>query len=259
MEFREDRLERPDGASLFRRRLVPEGDLRGVVLVVHGMSEHCGRYEPVCRRLASRGLASVAYDHRGHGRSDGERGTVEDFGDFLDDLQAILLETREEFPGLPLFVLAHSMGGLIFAAYLLERSELPDFAILSGPAIVPLPGVGADSVDAGRLTRDPAEQKAYLEDPLILRDRVQDSLYVKLLDGLALLPGRAGEISLPLLLIHGDDDPLCSADGAQAWLEESNSKDRTIQRYPEGRHEMLNEVNREEVIANLLEWIEARL
>ncbi len=259
MQFVDDRLTRPDGVELFRRRLVPSGTPRAVVLIVHGMSEHCGRYAHVFHALAEHGLACVSYDHRGHGRSGGEQGTVGNFEDYLDDLQALLVATREEFPDLPLFVLAHSMGGLIFAAYLLERPDLPDFAIFSGPAIVPILEPGARTIDPGRLTRDPVEQQAYLDDPLILRERVQDSLYVRLAEGLGHLPGRADEISLPILLIHGDDDPMCSADGAEMWLRQSSSSDLTIKRYPGGRHEMLNEINRDEVIADLLGWIEARL
>ncbi|MFT4571618.1 MAG: alpha-beta hydrolase superfamily lysophospholipase [Hyphomicrobiaceae bacterium] len=259
MDCTDDRLSRPDGFELFRRRCRPDGPPRAVLVLVHGMSEYSGRYGHVFEALSAQGVACVGYDQRGHGLSDGERGTVGAFEDFLGDLEAVLEETRKEFPGLPLFVLAHSMGGLIFAAYLLEKTQLPDFAIFSGPAIVPTLSADEPAIDPGRLSRDPAMCEAYLNDPLILRDRVQESLYFRLADGLALLPGRAGEISLPVLLIHGDDDPLCSADGAEAWLRESASEDLTVCRYPEGRHEMLNEINRDEVIADLLNWIQARL
>ncbi len=255
----EERLQRPDGIHLLVRENRPEEPVRAVVLLVHGLSEHSGRYLPLFEALAARGIASVSYDHRGHGLSDGARGTVGSFEDFLGDLEAVLRRTRTAFPGIPCFVLAHSMGGLIFAAYLLERSEKPDFAIFSGPAIVPIMDPGDRSIDPGRLTRDPVLQQAYLDDPLILRDRVQDSLYVRLIDGLALLPGRAGEIELPILLIHGDDDPLCSAEGAEMWLRQSSSSDITVCRYPGGRHEMLNEINRAEVFADLFAWIDARL
>src|SRR5262245_42434425 len=108
------------GVPIFRRAWLPEGRPRGVMVLVPGMSEHSGRYDHVGRFLASRGLAVHALDHRGHGRSGGELGTVEKFDDFLDDLSTFVSIVRAEVPAGPLVLLGHSMGGLISAAYLLE-------------------------------------------------------------------------------------------------------------------------------------------
>jgi len=247
------------GEELFVRTWQPLGASRGVVLIVHGLSEHSGRYDHVGRFLAERGLVVYAHDHLGHGRSGGARGWVASFDVFLDDVAFVHALAAEENPGLPLFLLGHSMGGLITAAYLLERERKPDFVILSGPAIVPILDPGDRRIDATRLSKDPEVQRAYMEDPLVLRERVTDELFLRLADGLAYLPGRAGELTLPTLLLHGGDDVLCSAEGAVAWLGGSNVEDLTSKIYPGGRHEMLNETNQEEVLADLWDWMRRRL
>lgn len=228
------------------------------LLLVHGIGEHSGRYEHVGRYLAERGVTVYALDHQGHGRSGGRRGWVSDFSVFLDDLASFDAYVRIENQGRAKFLLGHSMGGLIVAAYLLERPLKPDYVILSGPAIVPILDPGAPAIDPTRLSRDPAAQEAYLSDPLILRERIDDELYLRLADALVMIDGRAGEISVPLLLIHGTDDRICSWEGAKAYVEASSSPDQTILLYPDGRHESFNEVNRDEVLGDMWAWIEPR-
>jgi acylglycerol lipase len=248
-----------EGVKIFRRAWLPSGPRRAVMVLVHGMSEHSGRYDHVGRYLAARGIAVHALDHRGHGRSGGETGTVEEFGHFLDDLSAFLTMVRTEETSGPMILLGHSMGGLIVSAYLLERAPQPDLVVLSGPAIVPIVEAGPRRIDATRLSRDPEAQRAYLEDPLVLRERVKEELFYKLAEGVMLLVGRAGEIRQPLLLIHGTDDRLCSAEGAEMWVRSSSSSDITVELYAEGRHEMFNDINSDEVLAGLWSWLDARI
>jgi acylglycerol lipase len=231
---------------------------RALLVLVHGLSEHSERYEHVGRYLAERGVTVYAHDHIGHGRSGGRRGWIESFEHFLDDTEQVHRLAMRENPGLPVFLLGHSMGGLIAAAYVLERLK-PDFLILSGPAIVPLLNPSDRTIDASRLSKDRDVQKAYMEDPLVLRERVTDELFLRLADGVGLLPGRAAEVSVPTLLIHGGDDALCSAEGARMWLEGASSGDVTVKIYPGGRHEMLNETNKDEVLDDVWAWIRARL
>ncbi len=250
-------MEAGDGTGLYWQSWSPPGEPRATVLIVHGMSEHSGRYRPFAELLAGRGLRAEAYDHRGHGRSGGRRGWVARFEDLLDDLEFFVGRARRN--GGTLFMLAHSMGGLVATAYLLAGRPGPDRLVLSGPAIVPLIDGSDRTIDASRLTKDAALQKAYMEDPLILRDRVDPELFLRLFEGVVTLPGRAHEIDLPVLLVQGEDDPLCSAEGARDYVEGFSSTDKTVRIYPGGRHEMLNETNRAEVMEDLWQWIEARL
>lgn len=259
VEVREGEFTGAEGVPIFRRSWLGQGPCRAAMVLAHGMSEHSGRYDPVARYLASRGVAVHSYDHRGHGRSGGALGTVESFAHFLDDLSTFHTLVHAEQPGLPLVLFGHSMGGLIAAAYVLEREPQPDLLVLSGPAIVPIVEPGGRRIDATRLSRCEVQQRAYMEDPLVLRERVQEELLYRLIDGVALLVGRAGEVKQPLLLIHGTDDRLCSAEGAHDWVRASSSPDVTVRLYPEGRHEMLNETNRDEVFADLWEWLDARI
>lgn len=247
------------GVPIFRQAWLPEGPRRAVLVLAHGMSEYGGRYDPLGRFLASRGVAVHTLDHRGHGKSGGETGTVEAFSHYLDDLSAFLTLVRAEEPEGSLVLLGHSMGGLISTACVLEREPRPDLFVLSGPAIVPILEPGGRVIDATRLSRDPEQQRAYLDDPLILRDRVKEELFVHLAQGIGLLVGRAHEISMPVLLIHGAEDRLCSAEGAEMYVRASGSPDVTVNLYEGGRHEMFNETNRDEVFADLWAWLDARI
>jgi alpha-beta hydrolase superfamily lysophospholipase len=251
-------LRSTTGEELFLRVWSPP-EPRAVVVLVHGMSEHSGRYEHVCRFLCERSVAVYVHDHIGHGRSGGPRGWIARFKDLLDDVETVHELAAKEHEGLPLFMLGHSMGGLVAAAYVLECPRKPDFLILSGPAIVPLIQPGERRIDPTRLSKDPEVQRAYMEDPLVLRERVTEEFFHRLADGVGLLPGRAGEVTMPTLLLHGGDDPLCSAEGAQFWLSTSENPDVTVHIYPGGRHEMLNETNKEEVLADLWAWMRPRL
>jgi len=259
MECFEARLGAPDGTEIFYRVWPALGQARGVMVLVHGMGEHSGRYRHVAGFLAERGVVVYALDQRGHGLTSGEKGTVGRFDDFLDDLALFHALAAREQPGLPLVLFGHSMGGLIVTAYLLERPLVPDHLVLSGPAIVPIFDTGDRSIDPTRLSRDPQAWRAYLEDPLVLRERVQEGLYVALAHGLGMLVGRAAEIRVPVLLIHGEADVLCSAQGARDYVEAFSCDDVTVLVYPQGRHEMLNEINREEVLADLWTWMQPRL
>ncbi len=244
--------------ELFYRNWTPGGAPLGVLVLVHGLGEHSGRYRHVGEFLCAKGLAVYALDQQGHGRSEGVTGSVERFEDFLDDLEIFHRLAAAAHPTAPLLILGHSMGGLIVTAYLLEKSR-PDAAILSAPAIVPLLSPGDRSIDPTRLSKDPALWEAYLNDPLILRERVTEQLMHRLGDGLMLIQGRAAELELPMLLIHGEDDALCSLQGARDYLQSSSVEDLSFRFYPGGRHEMFNETNRDEVLEDMWAWISPRL
>ncbi len=261
--------------SLFRRAWLPPEPQRLLVLV-HGYAEHSGRYEHVGAWLAARGCAVHAYDHRGHGRSDGVRGHVRRFADLLDDLEAFLAGVRAEHPGLPAFVVGHSMGGLTVAAFLRERRPELVGAVTSGAALrlaeVPSGALllalrllrrvtprfsMTRPIAPEALSRDPEVGRAYLDDPLVLR-RMSVSLAAEIFDaGRRTFPGGA-DVHLPMLLLHGEADPLCPAAGSRTFYEQLGTAGSDLRIYPGLRHEIFNEPEQESVFADLLEWLRER-
>jgi alpha-beta hydrolase superfamily lysophospholipase len=263
------------GRTLFRRAwLAPEPRL--VMVLVHGFAEHSGRYEHLGRWFAARGFAVHAYDQQGHGRSEGDRGHVDRFDDALDDLDRFLALVRGEHPGLPVFVVGHSMGGLEVAAWVCERRPDIAGAVTSGAALEVAEVPSATQRAALRvmrrlrpkarldrpiateaLSRDPEVGRAYREDPLVFQ-------YMTLSLAAAFYAGgrraleNAHRTQVPMLLLHGEDDPLVSARGSRAFFEQLDPSRSELRVYPGLRHEIFNEPEQEQVFADVLAWIEKR-
>ncbi len=263
------------GHSLLQRSWLPR-DAQRVLLLVHGYGEHSGRYEHVGAWFAARGCAVRAYDHQGHGRSSGTRCHVRRFGDFLDDLEVVRARAGSEHPGLPLFLVGHSMGGLIVASYLGQRRPEAAGAVLSGPAlqlgddlsrgrllaarilrrVAPRLSVPA-GIDPEGLSRDATVVRAYVEDPLVY-DRMTLSLAAELSRAIPRAIGAAADVRLPVLLQHGGADPICRVEGSRAFHAALRSEGSALRIYPELRHEIFNEPERESVFEDLLAWVRAR-
>jgi alpha-beta hydrolase superfamily lysophospholipase len=262
------------GHSLLRRAwLAPKPER--VLLVVHGYGEHSGRYEALGRWFAERGSAVHAFDQQGHGRSEGVRCHVRRFGDFLDDVAVLQEIVAKEHAGAPLFLVGHSMGGLIVAAYVCERRPDLAGAVLSGPAlalgdvsrarllavrvlsrVAPRLSMPA-GLDPEGLSRDPEVVRAYREDPWVY-DRLTLSLAAELFRAAERTAGRGGEVRIPMLLLHGGADPLCNPAGSRGFHAALRSEGSALQIYPELRHEIFNEPERETVFGDLLAWLRGR-
>jgi alpha-beta hydrolase superfamily lysophospholipase len=240
---------------------------------VHGYAEHSGRYEEMAVWFGARQHVVHAYDQRGHGRSGGPRCHVGRFEEFLDDLGAMLAAVRSEHPDLPLTLVGHSMGGLITLAFLTERKPAVASAVTSGAAL----SIGAVSplrvalarglrrllprfvlgsgLDPQGLSRDPEVVRRYLEDPLVSRSMTA-SLGAELLAAAPRTTARAGLVDVPLLLLHGAEDPLCAAEGSRAFHAGVRSPGSALRVYPELRHEIFNEPERESVWQDIASWLE---
>ena len=260
----------PDGLTQLRRRWEPSGAPRAAILLVHGIGEHSGRYEHVGSALAGAGFDVLAHDQRGFGRSGGDRGHVERFGDLLDDVDALLDERRDL--GVPVVLLGHSLGGLVVAAHLTSDRPQADLAVLSAPALaVEMPGwqralapaVGSlvpklrmpSDFDGALLSRDPEVQRAYEDDPL----RVASStarLGREVLAAMDRVRRSLGRLRIPTYVLHGADDALVPA-AASAPLGELDGVERRV--WDGLRHECLNEPERDDVIAEVVAWLDARL
>jgi alpha-beta hydrolase superfamily lysophospholipase len=263
-----------DGRRLFRRSWLPDAPTR-VVLLVHGFAEHSGRYEAMGAWLARRGCAVHAYDHRGHGRSPGPRNYVDSFDDYLDDLGRLLDLVRKEHPTLEITIVGHSMGGLVTLAFLRERKPRVFAAVTSGPALALGEALSGTKfllakvlrrvaprylVDAGLpadgLSRDPEVARAYEADPLV-DTRTTASLVLEMTTAIERTAGGGAEVEVPLLMLHGGDDPLCDAEGSRAFFASlpEPSPAKRLEVYPGLLHEIFNEPEQEQIFEDLLSWV----
>lgn len=252
---------------------------RAVVALVHGMGEHCGRYEKLAGRFNQTGLGLVSADLRGHGRSGGEPCYVRTFDRYVLDARAILMKARELAQDKPLFLMGHSMGGAI-TMQLLEhmpewRSALKG-VIFSSPALrigtgIPplllrlLPFVAAVAprlrvkpLDPRLISRDAAEVAAYAADPLVAHRPPPLRTVLELLQAIHNFSAAATHMQLPMLVFHGDADGLTDVGGSRELYAQWGGSDKTLHVWPGGFHELLNDHEREAVTAELVEWIVAR-
>ena len=269
---REQVFEGAGGLDLFGRSWLPERAER-TVLLVHGWAEHSGRYEHVAAWLAARGCAVHAYDHRGHGRSGGARGHARSFEELLDDLELALARARAESPELPLFMMGHSMGGLVVAAFAAFRdpqvagvatsgaalavSELPSRAQLFALRLLArvAPRLRMDRpIATDALSRDPEVGRAYAEDPAVLRQMTL-AMGAGFLSAVGRTRAAAERVRVPMLLLHGGDDPLCLPEGSERFYERVSAPGGDLRIYPGLRHEIFNEPERETVFEDLLAWM----
>jgi alpha-beta hydrolase superfamily lysophospholipase len=265
-----------DGLTLYTRRWWPDTPARAVVLLVHGIGEHSGRYAYPAAHLLLHGIAVLSYDHRGHGQSEGERAHVDRFDDYLGDLDRALAWAREEAGGRPLFLMGHSLGGLIVARYVVDRRpEGLAGLILSSPALqIPTdlspflqriagpvsrlaPRLRTTKLDLAHLSRDPAVARTYAEDPLCDTGGIRSRLGYEILEATRAVRHHPEAFTLPLLLYHGTADRITDPAGSRWLYEHAPSDDKTLHLYDGFFHETHNEPERERVLDDLVRGIEA--
>lgn len=255
------------------RRWEPPGRVRGVVLLVHGLAEHGGRYQALAEHLAGLGLAVLAPDHRGHGDSPGARAHICDFRAFLDPLSQLREIIATDYPGLPCFLLGHSLGGLIAAVYLLETRQPFTGVVLSAPALaIPdappawllalnrclsrvLPRLRTVRLDAGLVSRDPQVVADYRADPRVHHGRLTVRLVAEMFAAMARVRAEAARLTQPLLILHGEADGLTDPAGSRDLAAGVGSDDVSLRLYPGLYHEVFNEPERAQVLADLDHWL----
>jgi alpha-beta hydrolase superfamily lysophospholipase len=298
-------LLRADGTRVHYRRWLPDGEVRGTVQIVHGASEHSGRYGRLAEALTSRGLAVYAMDLRGHGRT-AESSGIGRFGglgagagvdDLVEDVHALQLLIADDHPDVPPVLLGHSMGSIIALASAERDGAGLVGLVLSGPigaapqladTVAALEeavaaGAGDNALDAlgafnqpfepartryDWLSRDPAEVDAYIADPLSGDDMPLTAAYAAGVFRLAVESATPEAIAqlpddLPVLLLSGRLDPVGGAEAAQvtALAELLRARGLSVEQhvYPDARHEVFNEINRDEVTGDLLTWLDQRV
>ena len=270
-------LHTRDGLKLFWRRWRPDAP-QAVMLVVHGLGEHSGRYLHVASYFAERGFAVLALDYRGHGRSDGPRVHVNRFDDFVEDLSLLRTKALVDHPSLPLLLVGHSQGGLIVIRSALQAPEALAGAIVSSPLLGlhpssrPGPLLAAASralsvvapalrlsnnVDATLVSRDPAVVEAYRRDPLVSH-RVSPRWFTSLLEAIEDTFQAAPSWRVPLLLMSSGDDRLVDSDAAARWASLAPSGLVESVRWEGLYHEMFNEPEQAAVFRRMESWWQTR-
>ncbi|WP_336212356.1 alpha/beta hydrolase [Nonomuraea sp. LPB2021202275-12-8] len=246
----------------------PNEDPRYLAILVHGYGEHIGRYEHVADTLVRHGAAVYGPDHMGHGGSAGERVLIEDFEDVVTDVHAVDERARAEHLDVPVVIIGHSMGGLIAARYAQRYGETLAALVLSGPVIGEWGVIGAllaldelpdIPIDPATLSRDPSVGDAYVADPLVWHGPFKRPT-LEALDATIKVIAKAGTLgALPTLWIHGADDQLVPLAGSRTGIEAIRGGDLTERIYPDARHEVFNETNRDEVLADVTAFIDRAL
>ncbi len=249
---------------------------RSLLVLVHGLGEHSGRYEPLLRALSGHRISVVSQDLRGHGRSEGKRGHVDRFDDYLADLGSLFDTLRAEHSGSPAFLLGHSLGGVIAASYALARPDDLSGLILSSPGFVPRVRVPFWKDEIGRvcswlvprltlrtgieveaLTHDPDVQAAYRADPLI-HHVASTRWYREFLAAGRRCLVEAERLELPLLAFHGGADSVVSSAGTELFVQRARSIDKTMTIFAGLYHETMNETEAERaaVLEHVVTWLD---
>ena len=246
-----------------------------VVCLVHGLGEHSGRYDHLAAHLNQAGYSLLAFDLRGHGKSQGPRGYAPGFGAFFEDISHLLEEAAKRYPNCPCFLYGHSMGGSLVTGYVLRRRPQLAGVIATGPAFRPAfepppwkitlgkilynvwPSLSmANEINRKGLSRDPEVVRAYTSDPLV-HDRITARLGIDLLKNGLWAMEHAGELPIPSLLMHGAADPITSAQASRDFAARAGER-CTLKIWEGLYHEIHNEPEKEEVFAYLLEWVKSR-
>jgi lysophospholipase len=266
------------GAQIYRQGWFPEGEVRATVLFIHGLGEHSDRYERLAGRLVADGIACLAFDLRGHGRSTGRRGHIVRFADYLADVDAARSELQRRRPGVPLFLLGHSLGGLILLRYLLENPQGIAGGVLSSPYLGDLPEMAPPKIVTflarllsrlcpilpfktgirpDRVSRDPEEVRAYREDPRIF-DTVTPRFYTETQRAQEEVHAAASTFPVPLLLMQSGADRLVDPQATRRWAKAAPQDLVDFVEWEGFYHEMFNEpeADRERVLARVKQWLQ---
>jgi acylglycerol lipase len=274
MKHQEGTFKGIRGETIYYQSWLPEGKPKAVLLIVHGLAEHSGRYTNVVNRFVPLGYAVYGVDHVGHGKSSGTRVYVERFEDYTDTLKTYFDMVSRWQPAKPVFLVGHSMGGLIGAVFLLGHQAELTGAVLSGPAVkiqdnvspafifvgkvisVLMPKMGVIGLEAEGVSRDPAVVQAYVNDPLVFRGKVTARLSAELVKAIRRVTAEAANIRLPILILQGSADRLVDPKGAQMLFDAVSSADKTIKIYDGLYHEVYNEPEHDQVLGDVEAWLE---
>jgi acylglycerol lipase len=272
---REESFEGAGGLNIFLRVWKPAGPARGVLAIVHGFNAHSGHYAWAAEQFAARGFAVYALDLRGRGKSDGERFYVEQFGDYVNDVASLVRLAKSREPGLPVFLLGHSAGGVVACLYAIDhQAELaglvcesfafqlpaPDFALAVLKGLSHLaPHAHVLRLKNEDFSRDPQAVAEMNADPLIANEVQPTRTVAAMVRADERLKESFPSIRLPLLILHGTADRATKPDGSRFFLEHAGSADKTLKLYEGHYHDLLRDLGKEAVMEDANAWIATHL
>ncbi|XP_064606378.1 monoglyceride lipase-like isoform X4 [Liolophura sinensis] len=241
-----------DDTKIFTHVWKIEGDWKpkALVFIAHGVAEHCLWYTKVAEILVNIGCLVFSHDHVGHGQSEGDRVHIETFSTYISDVFQHCDKKRDEYPGLPLFMIGHSMGGAIAVMCGLERAKYFEGIVLIAAAIVASP----EALSPFRVER-------YKNDPLVWHGGLKAKWGLCMLDAMNRIQENFEQIEWPVLILHGDTDKIVDVSGATLMNEKIRSKDKTLKVYTGFYHQLHSEPGEdgERVRQDIKEWIEQRM
>ncbi len=278
----EAKITTKDNIELFTRTWDTVSKHRATIILIHGLAEHCGRYDAVARQFNQSGFIVHSMDLRGHGKSKGTPVFVKKFEDYLHDVDALFDSVAKKNYTVPTFILGHSMGGCLSSLYtikrLSERKDVPVTGlILSSPALLLgddvtpcmiglakliaaiAPKMPIQAIDATSLSRNPEIVQANIHDPLVYHGKISARMGTQLAAGMELVQNGRKSITLPVYIFHGTEDKLTAINGSKELYANMGSTDKTLKIWEGYYHETMNDVGRESVIEGVLDWIEAHM
>lgn len=266
-----------DNLKLYQQWWEPEKPLKAMVAIVHGLHEHSGRYAHVADHLTGAGYGVRTFDLRGHGKSEGIRGYTPSFDHFLDDLDIFMAQVRDWQPGKPLFLLGHSMGGLVVASYVVHRKPDLTGVLLSGAALRVsddfspflirisslisklFPKLSTIKLDSSFVSSDPDVVKRYQTDPLNYNGGTIARTGAEIISATRRLEPLMASFALPVLIMHGTYDRLTDPQGSVNFHNAAASEDKTLKLYNGFYHEIMNEPEQMTVFNDITAWLDQRV
>lgn len=273
--MQESSFEGVGGLKIFTRSWQPEGKPRAVVVIVHGFNSHSGQYLWAADQFTKNGLAVYALDLPGRGRSEGERYYVAKIEDFTDNIETLVQQAKSANPGLPVFMLGHSAGGVTACIYALDhQSEIDGLICESFAFELPVPDIVLTflkglsyitphthvfSLNNKDFSRDPKVVEEMNNDILIKGESQPAQTAKTLINAAERLAEDFPSITLPVLVLHGTEDKATKPSGSQHFYEQTGSTDKTLKLYEGHYHDLLNDLDKEIVMADIQNWIDERI
>lgn len=258
-----------DQTSLYAKKDIPL-EPKAVVLIVHGLCEHQGRYDYLSVKLNESGYSVYRFDHRGHGQSEGKKVFYNDFNELIDDVNVLVELAKNENPSLPLFILGHSMGGFAVANFGIKYPGKVDGIIMSGaltrnniglaselPRNLPVDTYFPNELGGG-VCSDPAVVEAYANDPYVEK-QISAGLFYEVFKGVEWCKENSFKFIEPVILLHGCNDGLVSEKDSRDFFGDISSTDKCLKIYPHLFHEIFNEPVKDEVIVDTINWLNKRV